>query len=208
MRPRWLAAKPRRDAPKGNMNLEKLSQPKFDPDQHVLAMFLLWASRPRNPEPDEAGRYFIVQSCGTLKMNRREFFKLVIGTTCVAPLMMSGLLRKFPDDAMANEVNEFLFFRGLRPCPHSYHTNLTRAGTASSSSDEDFAECTGLARRSHGFYCISPDSVVCRNCGEGRRFFFNKRRTQNLEMRKLRAQRRFGVPESEVRPGLLRSIHG
>jgi len=42
------------------MNLEKKSvQPKFDPDQHVLAMFLLYATRPGNAEPDETGAYFI-----------------------------------------------------------------------------------------------------------------------------------------------------
>jgi hypothetical protein len=39
-------------------------------------------------------------------------------------------MKKFPDDATPDEVNEFLFHRGLRPCPHSHH-----------SSDEDFAEC-------------------------------------------------------------------
>lgn len=43
-------------------NLEKkFTQPKFD--HHVLAMFLLWASRPRSAEPDETGRYFIGE-CG------------------------------------------------------------------------------------------------------------------------------------------------
>jgi len=41
------------------MNLEKKSQPRFDPDQHVLAMYLLYATRPGNAEPDETGRYFI-----------------------------------------------------------------------------------------------------------------------------------------------------
>lgn len=94
---------------------------------------------------------------------RREFFKLVIGTACAAvPLATFNLLRKFPGDATANEVNEFLFVRGLRPCPHSYH-----------SSDEEFGECTGITRRSHGLYCINADSVVCQNCGERRRFYFN-----------------------------------
>ncbi len=28
-------------------------------DQHILAMWLLYGSRPRNPEPDETGAYFI-----------------------------------------------------------------------------------------------------------------------------------------------------
>ena len=42
------------------MNLEKKSEhPKFEPDRHVLARFLLYASRPRDAEPDETGRYFI-----------------------------------------------------------------------------------------------------------------------------------------------------
>ncbi len=42
------------------MSLEKKSvHPKFEPDRHVLAMFLLYASRPRDAEPDETGRYFI-----------------------------------------------------------------------------------------------------------------------------------------------------
>jgi hypothetical protein len=44
------------------MNLEE-KLPKFNPDQHVLAMFLLYASRPRDGEPDETGRYFIGE-CG------------------------------------------------------------------------------------------------------------------------------------------------
>jgi hypothetical protein len=46
-------------------NLEKISKSKFEPDKHVLAMFLLWASRPSNAEPDETGRYFI-GDCGTV----------------------------------------------------------------------------------------------------------------------------------------------
>jgi hypothetical protein len=32
---------------------------KVDIDGHILAMLLLWASRPSNAEPDENGRYFI-----------------------------------------------------------------------------------------------------------------------------------------------------
>lgn len=95
--------------------------------------------------------------------SRREFLKLGLATAaCVAaPLVVSGLRRKFPDDWTPDEVNEYLFFRGLRPCPHSEH-----------SSDEDFAECTGLARRGHGLYCFSTEMLIC-NCGERRRFFFN-----------------------------------
>ena len=46
------------------MNLENKSvQPKFDPEKHVLAMFLLYATRPGNAEPDETGAYFIGE-CG------------------------------------------------------------------------------------------------------------------------------------------------
>ena len=41
------------------MNIEKKFQPKFNPNQHVLAMYLLYATRPGNAEPDETGRYFI-----------------------------------------------------------------------------------------------------------------------------------------------------
>jgi len=41
------------------MNIEKKSQPEFDPEQHVLAMYLLYATRPGNAEPDETGAYFI-----------------------------------------------------------------------------------------------------------------------------------------------------
>jgi hypothetical protein len=72
-------------------------------------------------------------------ITRRTFLKQLVGSAaaCVAAsLVVSGLPRKFPDDWSVDEVNEHLFFRGLRPCPHSEH-----------SSDEDFAECTGLARR-------------------------------------------------------------
>jgi hypothetical protein len=96
-------------------------------------------------------------------ITRRSFLKLlgVSGIVLAAPVV-SLLKEKFPDGATADEVNEFLFFRGLRPCPHSHH-----------SSDEDFAECTGVARRARGLYCINPDSVICKNCGENRRFFFN-----------------------------------
>ena len=46
-------------------NLEKKFQPEFDPDQHVFAMFLLYATRPSNAEPDETGAYFI-GDCGNM----------------------------------------------------------------------------------------------------------------------------------------------
>ncbi len=66
-------------------------------------------------------------------IGRREFLKLVgFGTAaCVAAsLVVSGLPRKFPDDWSVDEVNRWLYHRGLRPCIHSFH-----------SSDEEFAEC-------------------------------------------------------------------
>jgi hypothetical protein len=31
----------------------------FDVDQYILAMWLLYGSRPRNPEPESDGSYFI-----------------------------------------------------------------------------------------------------------------------------------------------------
>ena len=97
------------------------------------------------------------------QMDRRTFLQLLgIGGAALTVPVSSLLKEKFPDGASADEVNEFLFFRGLRPCPHSHH-----------SSDEEFAECTGLARRAHGFYCVCPDSLICRNCSGHRRFFFN-----------------------------------
>jgi len=34
------------------------------------------------------------------------------------------------DNATADDVNRFLYFRGLRPCPHSHH-----------STEEEFAAC-------------------------------------------------------------------
>jgi len=34
-----------------------------NPDTFLVAMFLLWASRPSNAEPDETGAYFIGE-CG------------------------------------------------------------------------------------------------------------------------------------------------
>ena len=60
-----VSAKPRRDVLERETmnNLEKKSQPEFDPEQHVLAMFILYATRPGNAEPDETGRYFI-GDCG------------------------------------------------------------------------------------------------------------------------------------------------
>jgi len=67
-------------------------------------------------------------------MNRREFFKLVIGSAACVSLFRPRLWR-FPEDATVDEINEFLFFRGLRPCPHSHH-----------STDEEFAECTARPR--------------------------------------------------------------
>jgi len=88
---------------------------------------------------------------------------IFVGGAAALAAPLTGVLIEFPGGATADEVNEFLFFRGLRPCPHSHH-----------SSDEDFAECTRLARRSRGIHCcISPNSVICKNCGEHRRFFFN-----------------------------------
>ncbi len=41
------------------MNLKEKSQPKFDPEQRMLAMFRLYATRSQQPEPDETGAYFI-----------------------------------------------------------------------------------------------------------------------------------------------------
>ena len=76
-------------------------------------------------------------------MNRRNFLKL-IGIGGAAALTPAALFakrpRKFPDDATADEINEFLYFRGLRPCPHSHH-----------STDEEFAKCSSGKR--------------CRTCG-------------------------------------------
>jgi hypothetical protein len=43
-------------------------------------------------------------------------------------LLLERLRRDEP--VHADEVNEFLYFRGLRPCPHSHHSH-----------DEEFAEC-------------------------------------------------------------------
>ncbi len=67
-------------------------------------------------------------------MNRRNFLKL-IGIGGAAALTPAALFakrpRKFPDDATVDEVNEFLYFRGLRPCPHSHD-----------STDEEFAKCS------------------------------------------------------------------
>jgi hypothetical protein len=67
-------------------------------------------------------------------MNRRKFFKLMIGSAACVSLFRPRLWR-FPEDATVDEINEFLFFRGLRPCPHSHH-----------STDEEFAECTDLPK--------------------------------------------------------------
>jgi hypothetical protein len=86
-------------------------------------------------------------------MNRREFVKLVIGTVCAAPLAMFVFVGKFPDGTTADELNEFLFRRGLRPCRHS-----------SCSSDEDFAKCTvknlcktcGAPTENHIIDCTLP----------------------------------------------------
>ena len=98
--------------------------------------------------------------------NRREFLKqLALGTAaCVATPVMSLFKGKFPDRT-ADEINELLYFRGLRPCPHSYH-----------SSDEDFAGCgySNRTRRAGGFVCLNPDAMICRNCSKHRKFFFNE----------------------------------
>jgi hypothetical protein len=42
-----------------------------------------------------------------------------------------------PATATADEMNRWLWHRGLRPCPHSHH-----------SSDEDFTECANGAKPS------------------------------------------------------------
>jgi hypothetical protein len=75
-------------------------------------------------------------------IRRREFLKLAIGTVaCTAAPVAFGLVVRKSDYPTADKINELLYFRGLRPCPHSHH-----------SSDEEFAECR-LTRR------------VCRSCG-------------------------------------------
>jgi hypothetical protein len=64
-------------------------------------------------------------------MNRRNFLKLIgIGGAVLTAPVLSLLEEKFPDGVTADEVNEFLFSRGLRPCQHS-----------GCSSDEHFAKC-------------------------------------------------------------------
>ena len=69
-----------------------------------------------------------VQSCGTVEMNRRKFLGLAVGTLAAPFLFVLGL-RKLRDPT-PDEINELLYFRGLRPCSHSHH-----------STDEDFARC-------------------------------------------------------------------
>ena len=82
---------------------------------------------------EELEQAHTLQPFGTVAMiGRRAFLKLAgLGTVC-AGLFRSNQ-RKFPDDWTADEMNEFLYFRGLRPCPHSHH-----------SSDEEFAKCMSL----------------------------------------------------------------
>ena len=36
-----------------------IKPPRFDVDKHILAMWLLYGSRPRNPEPEPDGSYYI-----------------------------------------------------------------------------------------------------------------------------------------------------
>jgi len=97
-------------------------------------------------------------------MNRRNFLKL-FGFSGAAALTapVFDLTVQKSDDQTADEINELLYFRGLRPCPHSHH-----------SSDEDFARCgcSSRTRRARGFVCINPEGVIC-CCGERRRFFHN-----------------------------------
>src|SRR6266480_6629343 len=87
--------------------------------------------------------------------SRREFLRLAVGTACATTPLLFALSsqrmteRKICDCgeknvklmpgrrgkvcwycASADEANHYLFLRGLRPCPHSWH-----------SSDEDFSEC-------------------------------------------------------------------
>ena len=64
---------------------------------------------------------------------RRKFLKQLVGSAAAlaAPLVFgSRVRRRFPDDWTVDEVNRWLYHRGLRPCIHSFH-----------SSDEEFAEC-------------------------------------------------------------------
>jgi hypothetical protein len=47
------------------MSMAIIKPPKpFDVDQHILAMWLLYGSRPRNAEPDETGAFYI-GDCGS-----------------------------------------------------------------------------------------------------------------------------------------------
>jgi hypothetical protein len=41
----------------------RLAKPGIDVDSLLLAYWLMWASRPRDPNPDETGAYFI-GDCG------------------------------------------------------------------------------------------------------------------------------------------------
>ena len=44
----------------GSTSIERAqSNQDFYAEAHIAAMFFLWASRPRNAEPDECGAYFI-----------------------------------------------------------------------------------------------------------------------------------------------------
>ena len=81
---------------------------------------------------------------------RRQFLKVLVGSAAcvVTPLAFSSIgcdatcdcgsnLEPDPhidgrcfECATADEMNRWIYKRGLRPCPHSHHT-----------SDEDFIEC-------------------------------------------------------------------
>ena len=103
-------------------------------------------------------------------MNRRTFLELIgigVASACAAdlPVVFNSGLPAW--DASADEVNDFLFRKGLRLCPHSEHSSV-----------KEFVECAGLKwlcktcgapTRNHIIDCSLPyglerDRTVCFSC--------------------------------------------
>jgi hypothetical protein len=102
-------------------------------------------------------------------MNRREFFKLVIGTAAftAAPAMLFAR----PD------VRGWRF--GVWELQYRYGENFWArcdCGTEQEVSLERLLSVDGLSCdhvRHRGFFSIRPEALICQNCDEHRRFFFN-----------------------------------
>src|SRR5438445_12207127 len=108
-----------------------------------------------------------LQYCGTFKMKRREFVKLVIATAACAavPVLLSSGVPAW--DSSADEVNGFRFRRGLRLCRHSEHSSVKES--VECAGFKNLCKTCGARTDAHLIDCSLPyglerDRTVCFSC--------------------------------------------